>query len=285
MTTSFVFITHFCKASYLYAELYIKMNKTILITGATSGFGKAIASRFAKESYTVCITGRREDRLAEIKRELEKQYPAKVITLAFDVRDKNQVEAAIGKLKEQVKSIDILVNNAGLASGLSTIDEGNLDDWDVMIDTNLKGLLYVTRQVTPLMRAQASGHIINIGSTAAKQVYKNGNVYCATKFAVDALNQAMRIDLLPYGIKVTAIHPGMAETEFSLVRFKGDEERAKHVYAEIKPLQAEDIADIAWYCATLPPHVCINDLTVTCLTQATSVYSIKEAERVKPLNS
>ena len=180
--------------------------------------------------------------------------------------------------------IDILVNNAGLASGLATIDEGDIDDWETMIDTNLKGLLYVTRQIAPMMRARAAGHIINIGSTAGKQVYKNGNVYCATKFAVDALNQAMRIDLLPYGIKVTAINPGMAETEFSLVRFHGDEERAKNMYTGINALQAEDIANIAWYCATLPPHVCINDLTVTCLTQATSVYAIKEAERVKPLN-
>ena len=260
------------------------MNKTILVTGATSGFGKAIATRFAKEGYTVCITGRRKERLAEIKDELEKQYGGKVITLAFDIRDKKQVEEAITDLKGQVTKIDILVNNAGLASGMSTIDEGNLDDWETMIDTNLKGLLYITRQIAPLMRAQASGHIINIGSTAAKTVYKNGNVYCATKFAVDALNQAMRIDLLPYGIKVTAIHPGMAETEFSLVRFKGDEERAKNVYADIKPLRADDIADIAWYVANLPPHVCINDLTVTCLTQATSVYGIKEAERVKPAN-
>jgi 3-hydroxy acid dehydrogenase / malonic semialdehyde reductase len=258
------------------------MNKTILITGATSGFGKAIAQRFAKEGYTVCITGRREERLADIKQELENKYGVKVITLTFDVRDRKQVEAAMNSLKEQVTSIDILVNNAGLAAGLSTIDEGDIDDWEVMIDTNVKGLLYVTRQIAPMMRKQAGGHIINIGSTAAKQVYKNGNVYCATKFAVDALNQAMRIDLLPYGIKVTSINPGMAETEFSLVRFKGDEARAKGVYSEIKPLMAEDIADIAWYCASLPPHVCINDLTVTCLTQASSLYSIKEEERVKP---
>jgi 3-hydroxy acid dehydrogenase/malonic semialdehyde reductase len=257
------------------------MNKTILITGATSGFGRAIATRFAKEGYTVCITGRRGDRLADIKRELEQQYKVKVVPLVFDVRDRRQVETAISKLKEQVSSIDILVNNAGLASGMAAIDEGNIDDWEVMIDTNLKGLLYVTRQVAPMMRAQAGGHIINIGSTAGKQVYKNGNVYCATKYAVDALNQAMRIDLLPYGIKVTAINPGMAETEFSLVRFKGDKERAKNVYEGIKPLQAENIADIAWYCASLPPHVCINDLTVTCLTQATSVYAIKETDRVK----
>jgi 3-hydroxy acid dehydrogenase / malonic semialdehyde reductase len=258
------------------------MNKTILVTGATSGFGKAIATRFAKEAYTVCITGRRDDRLAELKHHLEDKYGIRVITLKFDVRDRGQVEEAIGSLKQQVERIDVLVNNAGLAVGLSTIDEGNVDDWERMIDTNLKGLLYVTRQIAPMMRAQASGHIFNIGSTAGKQVYKNGNVYCATKFAVDALNQAMRIDLLSYGVKVTAINPGMAETEFSLVRFKGDAERATNTYAGINPLKADDIADIVWFCASLPPHVCINDLTVTCLTQATSIYSIKEAERVKP---
>ncbi len=260
------------------------MDKTILVTGATSGFGKAIATRFAQHGYTVCITGRREERLAAVKAELEKEYSGKVITLCFDVRNREQVEAAVANLKTQVESIDILVNNAGLASGLATIDEGNIDDWEVMIDTNVKGLLYITRQVAPMMRKQASGHIINIGSTAGKQVYKNGNVYCATKFAVDALTQAMRIDLLTYSIKVTAINPGMAETEFSLVRFKGDEERAKNMYTGIKALQSEDIADIAWYCATLPPHVCINDLTVTCLTQASSFYAIKEEERVKPLS-
>ena len=260
------------------------MDKTILITGATSGFGKAIATRFAQGGYAVCITGRRAERLAELKEQLEKQYKAKVVTLVFDVRDRKQVEEAMNKLKTKVENIDILVNNAGLASGLATIDEGDIDDWEQMIDTNVKGLLYVTRQIAPMMRTRASGHIINIGSTAGKQVYKNGNVYCATKFAVEALNQAMRIDLLPYGIKVTAINPGMAETEFSLVRFHGDEERAKNMYAGVNALRAEDIADIAWYCASLPPHVCINDLTVTCLTQATSVYAIKEAERVKPLN-
>ena len=258
------------------------MSKTILVTGATSGFGKAIAERFAKEGYTVCIAGRRSDRLAELKDELEKNFGVKVVALTFDVRDRMQVEEAISNLKTQVKHIDILVNNAGLASGMATIDEGEIDDWEAMIDTNVKGLLYVTRQVAPMMKERASGHIINIGSTAGNVVYKNGNVYCATKFAVDALTQAIRIDMLPYGIKATAINPGMAETEFSLVRFHGDEERAKGIYAGINPLKAEDIADIAWYCASLPPHVCINDLTVTCLTQANSVYSIKEAERVKP---
>jgi NADP-dependent 3-hydroxy acid dehydrogenase YdfG len=174
-----------------------------------------------------------------------------------------------------------LVNNAGLAAGFGTIDEGDTDDWDLMIDTNVKGLLYVTRQVAPLMKAKARGHIINIGSIAGKNVYRNGNVYCATKFAVDALSKAMRIDLLPYGIKVTAINPGMAETEFSLVRYKGDEVKARSVYNDVKPLTADDIADIAYYCATQPPHVCIDDITVTCLTQANSFYNIKESERVK----
>lgn len=258
------------------------MSKTILVTGATSGFGKAIAERFAANGYTVCITGRREERLAEVKKQLEEMYNCKVITLLFDVRDRSQVEEAINELTAKVNAIDILVNNAGLAAGLGSIEDGNIDDWETMIDTNLKGLLYVTRMVAPVMTRQASGHIFNIGSTAAKTVYKNGNVYCATKFAVDALNQAMRIDMLNYGIKVTGIHPGMAETEFSLVRFKGDEDRAKNVYADINPLRAEDIADIVWYCATLPPHVCINDLTVTCLNQATSYYTIKEADRIKP---
>ena len=258
------------------------MNKTILVTGATSGFGKAIAEIFAKNGYTVCIAGRRNERLLELQKELENKYKVKVIPVHFDVRNKEEVKSAIDDLKTKVDRIDVLVNNAGLAAGMSTIDEGDTDDWDQMIDTNVKGLLYVTRQIAPLMRKQTGGHILNIGSTAAKTVYKNGNVYCATKFAVDALTQAMRIDLLPYGVKVTAIHPGMAETEFSLVRFKGDAERAKGVYAEINPLKAEDIADIAYYCTTLPPHVCINDLVVTCLTQANSFYSIKEADRLSP---
>ena len=258
------------------------MSKTILVTGATSGFGKAIAERFAQNGYTVCITGRRGERLEDLKNELETKYNAKVITSVFDVRHKPEVDAAIAELKTKVDRIDILVNNAGLAAGLGTIDEGDTDDWDLMIDTNLKGLLYVTRQVSPIMKKQGGGHIFNIGSTAGKMVYKNGNVYCATKFGVDALTQAMRIDLLPYGIKVTAINPGMAETEFALVRFKGDETKAKGVYAGVQPLKPTDIADIAWFCATLPAHVCINDLTVTCLTQANSVYSIKDADRIKP---
>ncbi|MBS1771983.1 MAG: SDR family NAD(P)-dependent oxidoreductase [Bacteroidetes bacterium] len=255
------------------------MNKMVLVSGATSGFGKEIAKIFAKNGYDVCITGRRKERLQELKIELEAAYKAKVIMLQFDVRNRQEVITAIDGLKKQINAVDILVNNAGLAAGLSTIDEGDMDDWDVMIDTNVKGLLYVTKQVLPLMK-EKGGHIFNIGSTASKLVYKNGNVYCATKFAVDALSQSMRIDLLPYGIKVTAVHPGMAETEFSLVRFKGDAERASAVYRGFEPLHPEDIADTVYYCATLPKHVCINDLTMTCLNQATSMYTIKDSERV-----
>lgn len=253
----------------------------ILVTGATSGFGMAIARKFADNGFDIIITGRREDRLNSLKQELEEQYGVKVIALVFDIRSRDEVKEAVEKLSGQTDVIDILVNNAGLASGMATIDEGDIDDWEVMIDTNLKGLLYITRMVLPMLKNSKAAHIFNIGSTAGKSVYKNGNVYCATKFAVDALNQSMRIDLLPYGIKVTAINPGMAETEFSLVRFKGDAERATSVYNDLQPLKAEDIADIAFYCATLPPHVCINDLTVTCTNQANSLYTLRNSELAK----
>ena len=252
-----------------------------MITGATSGFGRAISILFAQKGYNVVITGRREERLNELKKFLEEHYKIKVVSLRFDVRNNEEVKAAVEHLKSQTERIDILVNNAGLASGLALIDEGDTNDWDIMIDTNVKGLLYVTRQILPLMKQQGSGHIFNIGSTAGKNAYKNGNVYCATKFAVDALSQSMRIDLLPYGIKVTSINPGMAETEFSIVRFKGDKERAKKVYEGLQPLKAEDIADVVYYCATLPAHVCINDLTLTCTSQANAIYSIKDTEKVK----
>lgn len=251
------------------------MGKTILITGATSGFGRSIAFLFAQHGYRLVITGRRAERLQAVKQELETAHSIDVTILQFDIRDREAVGKAMDQLETAGITVDILVNNAGLAAGMSSIEEGNIDDWETMIDTNVKGLLYVTRRIAPLMKAQGSGHIINIGSTAGKLVYRNGNVYCATKYAVDALTQAMRIDLLPYGIKVTAVNPGMAETEFSLVRFKGDEERAKKVYEGFKPLQPEDIANVVYYCATLPPHVCINDLTLTCLTQANGFYSIK----------
>lgn len=255
------------------------MSKTILVTGATSGFGKAIATLFARQGYNICITGRRKERLEQLKTELENNFNVAVTTLQFDIRIRQEVEEAISLLQEKIDRIDILVNNAGLAAGLSSIEDGDVDDWETMIDTNVKGLLYITRQVAPMMKAQGSGHIINIGSTAGKLVYKNGNVYCATKFAVDALTQSMRIDLLPYGIKVTAINPGMAETEFSLVRFKGDEQRAKNIYNDLHPLTADDIAGVVYYCATLPQHVCINDLTLTCLNQANGIYTVKDSEK------
>ncbi|MCK7559641.1 SDR family NAD(P)-dependent oxidoreductase [Chitinophaga sedimenti] len=252
------------------------MKGTILVTGATSGFGEACAEKFAREGYHVIITGRRQERLETLKARLEKDFGVQVLTLQFDVRDKAATEQAIAALAGDWKNIDILVNNAGLALALTPVDEGNTDDWDTMLDTNVKGLLYVSKAVIPLMKARGKGHIINIGSTAAKTVYAKGNVYCASKSAVDALTQGMRIDLLPYGIKVTAIHPGAAETEFSLVRFKGDQRKADDVYKGFEPLKGEDIADIVFYCSTLPKHVCINDLVVTPTAQANAYYIHKQ---------
>ena len=246
----------------------IKMNKIIMITGATAGFGKACAERFAKNGYDIIITGRRKERLDELEKELLSFGKIKVLALNFDVRNREEVAKVIGNLPEEWKSIDILVNNAGLAVGMSHIDNGNIDDWERMIDTNIKGLLYVTRAVSPLMVARSKGHIFNLGSIAGKESYENGNVYCASKSAVDALSKTMRIDLLKDNIKVTHIAPGMAETEFSLVRFKGDEEKAAAVYKGIKALSADDIADTIFYCASLPAHVCINDLVITPTQQA-----------------
>lgn len=246
--------------------------KIALITGATAGFGEACAERFAKEGYSLVITGRRAERLQEVQQQLEQQYKIRVKTLTFDVRDKDAVQAALGSLEAEWRAIDVLVNNAGLALDLSAIDEGDTDDWDTMMDTNVKGLLYVSRMVIPWMRERKQGHIVNIGSTAAKTVYAKGNVYCASKAAVDALSQGMRIDLLPYNIKVTAVHPGAAETEFSLVRFKGDAARAKDVYKGFTPLSGQDVADVVFYCCSLPAHVCINDLVVTPTAQANAYY-------------
>ncbi len=243
------------------------MNKIILITGATAGFGRAAAIKFAKNGYDVIITGRRKDRLEELEKELS-AFNNNVLGLNFDVRNKKEVDSAINNLPEQWKNIEILVNNAGLAVGMSHIDKGDTDDWDRMIDTNIKGLLYVTRAVAPLMVARGSGHIINISSIAGSDIYENGNVYCATKSAVSALSRAMRIDLVKHNIKVTNIAPGMAETEFSIVRFKGDREKADAVYKGVDPLTGDDIAEIIYFCATLPPHVCINDLLVTPTQQA-----------------
>lgn len=247
-------------------------NKVVLISGATSGFGKATAELFAKNKHHLILTGRREDRLQKIAKELRDQHKVEVLPLNFDIRDQKAVEKAISTLDEAWKKIDILVNNAGLASGFGLIQDGEIDDWEKMIDTNVKGLLFLSKAVITLMVAQKAGHIINIGSTAGKEVYLNGNVYCATKHAVDAISKSMRIDLLQHGIKVTQICPGAAETEFSEVRFHGDKERAKSVYNGYQPMTAEDIASLIYFTATLPPHLCINDLVVTSLAQANSFY-------------
>ena len=244
------------------------MTKTVLITGATSGIGKATAQLLARNKYTIILCGRREDRLIALKKELSEL--TEVHTLQFDVRDKKAVFEAINSLPETFSTIDILINNAGNAHGLDPIQTGDLDDWDAMIDINVKGLLYVSKAIIPQMIERRSGHIINIGSTAAKEVYPNGNVYCASKHAVDALNQGMRIDLNPYGIRVGGIHPGMVETEFSEVRFKGDTARAENVYKGFKPLQAEDIADIIHFVVSRPYHVNIADLVVMSTSQASS---------------
>jgi len=259
------------------------MNKTILITGATSGFGKAITEKFAAENWNCIITGRRKDRLDEIARNLSSNLAAgrqnkniKILPLVFDVSKKDEVFAAIDGLKNDWRNIDVLVNNAGLAAGRDLFDEASIDDWEMMIDTNVKGLLYMSKAVVELMKEKKKGHIINIGSTAGKEVYKEGNVYCASKFAVNAISHAQRIDLLQHKIKVTCINPGAAETEFSMVRFKGDEQKAKAVYEGYQPLHAEDIANTVYYCATLPEHVCINDLVITSTAQADSFYTYKE---------
>jgi hypothetical protein len=248
------------------------MKKTVLVTGATSGFGKAIATRFAKDGDDLIITGRREDLLTELSTNLRKEFEIKVFSLCFDVRSKEEVELAIASLPEEWKEIDVLVNNAGLAVGLNPIQEGVIDDWDRMIDTNVKGLLYMTRYVSPLMVERKKGHIINIGSIAGKEVYPNGNVYCGSKFAVDAITKGMRIDLLKHNIKVTQVAPGAANTEFSLVRFKGDQPHADAVYNGFTPLNAEDVAEVVWYVTSLPPHVNINDLVIMPTAQASSMH-------------
>jgi NADP-dependent 3-hydroxy acid dehydrogenase YdfG len=243
-----------------------------LITGATSGFGKATAIRFAEHGYNVIITGRRQDRLNELEEYIKENFEVDVLTLCFDVRNREETINELNAIPHDWKDVTVLVNNAGLAAGLSTIQDGDIDDWETMIDTNLKGLLYVTRTVSPWMIKNNKGHIINIGSIAGKDVYPKGNVYCATKFAVDALSQAMRIDMLPHGIRVTAIHPGAAETEFSLVRYHGDAEKAKSVYAGYEPLIADDIADIAYFAASRPAHVVLNEIVVTPIAQAAPPY-------------
>jgi len=247
------------------------MSKIILVTGASSGFGKAIATKFAAGGWNVIITGRRKEKLDELGKALEANYGIKTLSLVFDVQDKKAVFDNLQNLPTEWQAINILVNNAGLALGRDSFENANLEDWETMIDTNVKGLLYASKAVLPML-IKEKGHIFNIGSTAGKEVYKDGNVYCASKHAVDAISKAQRIDLLQYQIKVTAIHPGAADTEFSVVRFKGDAEKAKAVYTGYTPLMAEDIADTVWYVANTPAHVCINDLVITCTAQANSMY-------------
>jgi NADP-dependent 3-hydroxy acid dehydrogenase YdfG len=242
--------------------------RTALITGATSGIGRATATLFAKNGIQLILCGRRQERLDSLSEALSEH--TNIHTLNFDVRDKDTVFKLLQNLPEAFSEIDILINNAGNAHGLDSIQNGNTDDWDAMLDINVKGLLYVSKAIIPKMIANKSGHIINIGSTAGKEVYPNGNVYCASKHAVDAINQGMRLDLNGKGIKVGAINPGLVETEFSEVRFKGDSTRAEKVYQKFTPLQPEDIADIIWFAVTRPPHVNIADLTVMCLDQASS---------------
>lgn len=244
------------------------MNKTVLITGATSGIGLATAKLFAKNNFNLIICGRRENRLNELKQELAKE--TRIEVLVFDVRDKNEVSKKIASLPADFKNVDILINNAGNAHGLDTIDEGSLDDWDAMIDINVKGLLYVSKAVIPGMVDRKKGHIINIGSIAGKEVYAKGNVYCASKFAVDAISTGMRIDLNAHGIKVSEVKPGAVDTEFSSVRFKGDKEKADKVYDGFDPLIAEDVAEVIYFVATRPPHVNIADTIVFPLAQASA---------------
>src|SRR5215213_10703963 len=244
------------------------MKKIVFITGATSGFGEACAYKFAEHNYNLILNGRRVERLQSLKAKLEAAYGISCYLLPFDVQQQSEVFNSINSLPDEWKQIDILINNAGLALGRDHFHEADLQDWNTMIDTNVKGLLYVSKAVVPFMVERKQGHIVNIGSIAGKEVYEKGNVYCASKAAVDFISRSMRIDLLPHHIKVTAIHPGAAETEFSLVRFKGAEDTAKKIYEGFQPLSAEDVADIIFYTASLPPHVCINDLVVTCTQQA-----------------
>lgn len=253
------------------------MKKTVLITGATSGIGEATARAFAAEGFAVIITGRRTERLQQLKAELKEQYSAEVCVASFDVRDEAMCNAALEALPEKFADIDILVNNAGLAAGLEHLNEGSSTDWNAMIDTNVKGLLYISRAVANRMiESGKRGHIVNLGSTAGTQVYENGNVYCATKHAVHALSQGMRIDFLRHGIRVTEIRPGMVETEFSIVRFHGDKNRADGVYKGLTPLTGDDIAEAILWATTQPDHVHINEIVLTPTAQADSFYSVRE---------
>jgi len=252
-------------------------NKIIFITGATAGIGKACAFDFAHEGANLILCARRIQKLEILADQIKKDFGIKIYHFQLDVRDKFAVKETIDSLPDEWKEIDILVNNAGLARGFSKLDNGEIEDWEEMIDTNVKGLLYITRQVLPLMAARNQGHIINIGSVAGHEVYPNGNVYCATKFAVDALSKGIRLDMLDKKIKVTTIAPGLVETEFSEVRFTGDKERAKQVYKGFKPLVAADISNLVLFAATRPQHVNINEIVVTPTAQGSSTQVLRES--------
>jgi NADP-dependent 3-hydroxy acid dehydrogenase YdfG len=252
------------------------MRKIALITGATAGIGEATAWRLAAEGFDLIITGRREDRLHALQQKLSDKYPVNLLPLCFDVRREEAVAHHLGHLPEQWQAIEVLVNNAGLAAGLHPLPEGLLEDWEQMIDTNVKGLLYVTKAVAPYMMERRKGHIINIGSIAGRETYPNGNVYCASKHAVDALTKGMRMDLLPYGIRVSQVAPGAVETEFSVVRFKGDTQRAAKVYRGFEPLHAPDVADLIAYMVNCPPHVNIADVLILPTAQASASLIEKE---------
>jgi NADP-dependent 3-hydroxy acid dehydrogenase YdfG len=249
------------------------MEKIALITGATSGFGEATARLLAEEGYRLIITGRRVERLRELKKELKAEFGTQVLPLNFDIRDRARTEAALDSMPEEYRAIDILVNNAGLAAGLEHIDQGDPNDWDAMIDTNIKGLLYITRKVARGMIARGGGHIVNVGSIAGTQPYESGAVYAATKHAVHALSQGMRMDFLAAGLKVTEIRPGMAETEFSTVRFHGEQARADAVYDGVKPLSGDDVAEAVLWAITQPAHVNIDEIVLTCVQQANVYYT------------
>lgn len=253
------------------------MSKLALVTGASAGIGEATARLLAREGYNLILVARRAERLEQLATELKENFKVQVKTLVIDVRNNQQVQK-LEELETAWKQVDVLINNAGLSQGLNPIHEGNIDDWDRMIDTNIKGFLYVTRVVSNWMIGNKKGQIINLGSIAGKEAYLNGNVYCATKYAVDALNKAMRIDLLPHRIRVTGIHPGAVETEFSEVRFKGDKERAGKVYEGYLPLNADDVAESIWFAVSRPSHVNINELIIMPAAQANTVHTIKDPE-------
>ncbi len=252
------------------------MQRIALITGATSGIGEACARKLASAGYRLILTGRRADRLENIAAQLQSAHETETLTLCFDVQNREEVFQAIESIPKTWQNISVLINNAGLALGRDNFIDANLNDWDTMIKTNVNGMMYVTKALLPFLQQQSGAHIVNIGSIAGKEVYENGNAYCASKFAVDALSKSMRIDLLKYGIKITVVHPGAVETEFSVVRYKGDQQKADATYVGFKPLTGDDIADAIHYAISLPPHVCINDMVITPAQQASAIHFHKQ---------